>query len=183
MSDKTDAELLLFFGKGDEQAFNELVRRHQTRVYWVARRVLGTHEDADDIVQEVFVRAYEALGKFRGEASLSTWLYRIAMNLSLNALRKKRLRSVLHLDELTQEPESAGDATDEPLLRGEYETALRRAVEALPEKQKQVFVLRYYEELSYAEIARILKKSEGGLKANYFHAVRKIQHAMKRDVT
>ena len=183
MSEKSDAELLILFANGDERAFNELVRRHQARVYWVARRVLGTHEDADDIVQEVFVRAYASLPKFRGESSLSTWLYRIAMNLSLNALRKQRLRTMLHLDELTQEPESQTGATDEPLLREEYETALRRAVEALPEMQKKVFILRYYEELSYAEIAAILERSEGGLKANYFHAVQKIQQAMKRDVT
>jgi len=183
MSDKSDADLLILFGKGDEQAFNELVRRHQERVYWVARRVLGTHEEADDVVQDVFLRAYEGLRRFRGDASLSTWLYRIAMNLSLNALRKKRVRRMLHLEELGQEPASRADATDGPLLRREEDEALRRAVDALPEKQKQVFILRYYEELSYAEIALILKKSEGGLKANYFHAVQKIQKAMKRDIT
>jgi RNA polymerase sigma-70 factor (ECF subfamily) len=181
MRDTSDADLLILFGKGDEQAFNELVRRHQTRVYWVARRVLGSHEEADDVVQEVFVKAYESLSTFRGDASLSTWLYRIAMNLSLNALRKKRLRSMLHLDELSEEPASRAGATDAPLLREEQDEALRRAVESLPAKQKQVFILRYYEELSYAEIARILKRSEGGLKANYFHAVQKIQAALKRN--
>lgn len=183
MRERTDPELLGLFHNGEEQAFNELVRRHQERVYWVARRVLGTHEEADDIVQETFLRMYTGIGRFRGESSLSTWLYRIAMNLALNALRKKRLRTVLRLDDLAAEPPSRSESADAPLLRKESDEALRRAVEALPAKQKKVFVLRYFEELSYAEIAAILKKSEGGLKANYYHAIQKIQRSMKREQT
>jgi RNA polymerase sigma-70 factor (ECF subfamily) len=178
----TDAELVGRFRSGDEQAFNELVRRHQERVYWLARRIVGSHEEADDIVQDVLVRMYGGLKDFRGEASIATWLYRIAMNLSLNALRRKRLRGFLRLDELSAEPASDGAASDDAVMKGEYEDALQRAVDALPEKQKAVFILRYFEELSYAEIAGILRRSEGGLKANYFHAVRKIEQAMKREM-
>jgi RNA polymerase sigma-70 factor (ECF subfamily) len=173
-----DPSLIERFLGGDEQAFNELVRRHRERVYWTARRVVGSHEEADDVVQEVFVRMYRGLAEFRGEANLATWLYRVTMNLSLNALRARKLRTFLRLDDLAGEPADP-ERADGPLLAGEADAALAKAVEALPEQQKAVFVLRYYEELSYAEIAAILGRSEGGLKANYFHAVKKLQAALE----
>jgi RNA polymerase sigma-70 factor (ECF subfamily) len=162
---------------GDEQAFNELVRRHRERVYWTARRVVGSHEEADDVVQEVFVRMFHGLAGFRGEANLATWLYRVTMNLSLNALRARKVRAFLRLDDLALEPEG-GARADAAVLAEESDARLAKAVEALPDRQKAVFVLRYYEELSYAEISAILGRSEGGLKANYFHAVKKLQAAL-----
>ena len=148
-----------------------------------ARLTVHVEYKADDVVQDSLVKIYAGLSGFRGEANLSTWIYRIAMNLSLNALRKKRLRTMLHLDELEEEPAAEEEGSDIQVLRQEYETMLRRAVELLPAKQKMVFILRYYEDLSYGEIAAILKKSEGGLKANYFHAVQKIEQSMKREMS
>lgn len=182
MAPKTDSELVEAFRHGDATGFNELVRRYQERVYWIARRVIGTHEDADDIVQDVFVRVYESLKDFRGDSSFYTWIYRIAMNLSLNTLRKKRIKEMLPYDETMEEVLPSDAQTDAPAHRAEYESILERAIERLPAKQKKVFIMRYYDELPYEEIARILKKSEGGLKANYFHAFKNIQEYVRREM-
>ena len=182
MTPKTDFELVEAFRQGDVAGFNELVRRYQERVYWIARRVVVTHEDADDVVQDVFVRVYEALKNFRGDSAFYTWLYRITMNLSLNALRKKRIKVLLPYDETSEEILPSNEQTDEPVQRSEYESILERAIERLPTKQKQVFIMRYYDELPYEEIGRMLKKSEGGLKANYFHALKKIQEYVRKEM-
>ncbi|MBI1807936.1 MAG: RNA polymerase sigma factor [Ignavibacteria bacterium] len=182
MAPKTDFELVETFREGDIAGFNELVRRYQEKVYWIARRVIATHEDADDIVQDVFVRVYEGLKDFRGDSNFYTWLYRIAMNLSLNALRKKRIRDLLPYDEAMEEVLPSDAQTDGPVHRAEYESVLQRAIDRLPAKQKKVFIMRYYDELPYGEMAKILKKSEGGLKANYFHALKKIQEYVRREM-
>ena len=179
MSGQTEIQLIERFQNGDETAFNEIVLRYQEKVYWIARRYLGSHEDADDIVQEVFVRAYEALHSFRKDAAVATWLYRIAVNQSINALRWRRVRSALRLDELTSDQASSEETPQEALESGERRRLIEEAVARLPEKQRAVFVLRYYQELSYEEIAQTLKTSIGGLKANYFHAVKKIQEFMR----
>ena len=180
MTERSDAELIREFKEGNEGGFNELVRRYQERVYWVVRRFLPDHNDADDVVQEVFIRMYESLGGFREESSLFTWLYRIAVNLSLNNIRMKKLRRFLSIDE-PLEAQLAGDEDPDKAVEGlEQRELIDKAVETLPEKQKAVFVLRYYEQLPYEEISRILKTSTGGLKANYYHAVRKIQDYVKR---
>ena len=95
---KTDLELVELFRQGDVTGFNELVRRYQEKVYWIARRTMGNHEDADDVVQDVFVRVFEKLKHFRGDANFYTWLYRVTVNVSLNALRKKRIKDILPYD-------------------------------------------------------------------------------------
>lgn len=180
MSEKSDAELVEAFQQGDERAFTELVHRYQERIYWLARRFQNNHDDADEIVQEVFCKAYESLKEFRGESSFYTWLYRIAVNASLNAVRRERVRNFFRLDELLEQPEST-EAMPDDLLEGvEQRSLIDEAVATLPEKQKAVFVMRYYDELSYEEISKILKTSVGGLKANYFHAIKKIGEYLKR---
>jgi RNA polymerase sigma-70 factor (ECF subfamily) len=182
MPQLSDRELVENFRNGDIKGFNELVRRYQQKVYWIARRTLGSHEDADDVVQEVFVRVYEGLKHFRGESTLYTWLYRITFNLSVNTLRKKRLKDFLPFDQVAETLLPSHTQSDGPVASAEYEQILERAVERLPPKQKMVFVMRYFEEMPYDEMAKILKKSVGGLKANYFHALKKISRYVKREM-
>ncbi len=181
MDQPSDLELVQQVRGGNRQAFTELMRRYQHRVYWTARRIVGSHDDADDIAQETFIKAYLSLGDFRGDASFFTWLYRIAVNLSLNAVRKQQLVSYLRQSELLERflPQQGDPSSD--LEQKEMESTLLRAIQELPEKQKAVFVMRYFDELSYEEISQILKTSVGGLKANYFHALKKIQEFMKRE--
>lgn len=180
MTGHGDLELIDLFRRGDESAFNEIVRRYQEKIYWVARRFVNDHDEADDIVQEVFIKTYDALKDFRSESGLYTWLYRITVNMSLNVMRRRRVREFLQLDDFPGLEESPDQRPDEELERKEHRSLVERAVEKLPEKQRAVFVLRYYEELSYEEIAAVLKTSVGGLKANYFHAIRKIEEYVKR---
>jgi RNA polymerase sigma-70 factor (ECF subfamily) len=158
------------------------MHRYQERVYWVARRIVGGHEDADDVTQETFVKAYLALGEFRGDSSFFTWLYRIAVNLSLNTIRKRQVLSYLHESELLGRFLPSHDDPSERVEQEETATLLERAIAQLPEKQRAVFVLRYHDELSYEEIAKILKTSIGGLKANYFHALRKVREHLRNEI-
>lgn len=176
----TDLELVDRFRNGEESAFNELANRYKEKIYWTVRRFVNEHQDADDIVQQVLWKAYEGLKGFRSDSSVFTWLYRIAVNTSLNAVRKKKVREFLQFDELFESDSPESERPDEVLEREEERSLIERAVQKLPEKQKSVFVLRYYEQLPYEEIAGILKTSVGGLKANYFHAVKKIEEYVKR---
>lgn len=182
MTDRTDFELVDDFKKGDAAAFNEIVRRYQERVYWIARRLVETHEDADDVVQDVFVRVYESLTKFRSDSTLFTWLYRITTNVALNALRKKRVKEMVRLHDIKTKISDEADGPSDELQRQEYERLLQEAIERLPPKQKLVFTMRFYDELPYEEMARILKRSEGGLKANYSHAFKKIQAYVRKEM-
>ncbi|MGD0339804.1 MAG: sigma-70 family RNA polymerase sigma factor [Bacteroidota bacterium] len=179
MTTQTDQQLLDEFLRGDERSFNELVHRYQGKVYWVARRMVIDHDEADDIVQEVFIKLYQSVKEFRGESSLYTWLYRVTVNASLNALRRKKVREYLSFGEARVQFESDIPRPDELYERTEQSAELEKAIASLPEKQRAVFVLRYYEEKSYEEISKLLKTSIGGLKANYFHAVKKIGKAIR----
>ncbi len=176
----TDLELVDRFRHGQESAFNELANRYKEKIYWTARRFVSEHQDADDIVQLVLWKAYEGLKGFRSDSSVFTWLYRIAINTSLNAVRKKKVREFLQFDELFEGDSPQSERPDEIVEREEERLLIDRAVQQLPEKQRSVFVLRYYEQLTYEDIAVILKTSVGGLKANYFHAVKKIEDYVKR---
>lgn len=180
MTASSDAELIQRFQQGEEVAFNELVLRYQEKIYWVARRFSNDHDSADEIVQEVFCKVYESLREFRGESGFYTWLYRITVNASLNALRRQRVRDFFRIDELLEQQDSGSETPDDIVERNEQRTLIEEAIEKLPEKQKAVFILRYYDEMPYEEIATILKTSVGGLKANYFHAVKKIGAYLKR---
>jgi RNA polymerase sigma-70 factor (ECF subfamily) len=182
MEQRSDFELVQEVRKGNRQAFTELMRRYQKRVYWTARRIVGSHEDADDVVQETFVKAYLGLGDFRGDSSFFTWLYRIAVNLSLNATRKQQLINYLRQSEIVERLLPSREDPSQELELRETELLLRKAIEELPEKQRAVFVMRYYDELSYEEISKILKTSVGGLKANYFHAVKKVREFLEHEV-
>jgi RNA polymerase sigma-70 factor (ECF subfamily) len=180
MSDISDLDLVERYKQGQESAFNEIVLRYQERIYWVVRRFLTEHDDADDIVQDVFIKASVALRDFRGESSLFTWLYRIAVNLSLNEIRRKRVKDFFRFEEIDQSPSSLEENPDKLLEAQENRRMIQEAVGTLPPKQRTVFVLRYYEEMPYEEIAEILRTSVGGLKANYFHAVKRVAGYLKR---
>ncbi len=177
--DVTDLELIAEVRNGKRNAFTTLMRRYQERLYWVARRMVGSHADADDIVQETFVKAYLGLGEFRGDSSFYTWLYRIAVNLSLNFLRKQQMLRYVRESELLRGFFPSKESPEADLEMKETQTALDRAVASLPDKQRAVFVLRFFDELSYEDISAVLKTSIGGLKANYFHALRKVQDFMR----
>ena len=182
MEELSDLQLIEEVRNGKRRAFTELMRRYQQRIYWAARRIVGTHEDADDIAQETFVKAYTALGDFRGDSSFYTWLYRIAINLSLNAIRKRQLVNYL------RENDTIGrffPSTEDPSRQVEFketQSRLQEAIARLPEKQRAVFVMRYYDEMSYEEISEVMKTSVGGLKANYFHALRKVREYMTDEI-
>lgn len=182
MTDARDLELVAACRRGDRTAFNELVITYQDRIYWVARRMLGDHDEALDITQDVFVKAWGALGEFRGDARPYTWLYRIATNLCLNRIRSRKIRNVFRLQDDEHDRPSDDPAPDETLERTELRALIARAIDRLPEKQRAVFVLRYYDELPYEEIAVIMQRSVGGLKANYFHAVRKIEEFVRNEL-
>jgi RNA polymerase sigma-70 factor (ECF subfamily) len=179
MIEKTDPELIESFRNGNEQAFNLLVARHQERVYWAARRILGSHEDADDLVQEVFLKVYGKLHTFRGGSEFFTWLYRITVNAALNAARRKKLVEFFHIDAL-HDPAAGDDENPlETTVRNEQRTLFDRAVDGLPPRQKAVFMMRYHEGMKFEHIASVLGRSVGGVKSNYFHALRKIDRSLK----
>jgi RNA polymerase sigma-70 factor (family 1) len=182
MKDQTDESLISLCKEGRREAFNELVRRYQDRLYWMIRRMTGDPDEAYDIAQDVFVRAWQGIDSYRGDAKFYTWLYRIATNLSLNHLRARKVREWFNLDELEHILVDTEDTPDTVFERKEMRGNIARAVERLPEKQKAVFILRYFEELPYEDIASIMKRSVGASKANYFHALRKIENHLKNEL-
>jgi RNA polymerase sigma-70 factor (ECF subfamily) len=181
MNKPDELKLIQDFNDGNEQAYNQLVLRYKEKIYWIVRRMIPDHDDADDITQNVFIKAYQSLHSFKGDSSFYTWIYRIAINLSLNEIRRKKFRQTFTIDEEIHQIQSSDDLPIDVLVRKERTQQIKDAIELLPEKQKKVFVLRYYEELPYEEIAKILHTSVGGLKANYFHAVKKIGVFLKNE--
>ena len=182
MDQSDEQELIREFKRGNEQAFNQLVLRYQEKVYWIVRRMISDHDEANDLAQNIFIKAYHSLHSFKGNSTFYTWLYRIAVNLTLNEIRRKKIRHIFSLER--EEPLQIASNDDQPLElleKTEQQMIIRQAIDRLPEKQKKVFVLRYYEELPYEEISKILNTSVGGLKANYFHAVRNIGKFLKHE--
>lgn len=174
-----DRELVARFQKGDEGAFNELVRRYQEPIYQVARKLLGSHQEAEDASQDAFIKAYGGLKDFRSESNFFTWIYRIAVNQSLNVLRKRKIRQYLSLESVGLTLTSRSPTPDQEMEKAETMTAIQQAIDRLPNKQKIVFTLRYFQKLPHAEIANILKRDVNTIKANYHHAIRKLQKAIK----
>ena len=154
--------------------FNLLVKKYQTRVYWHVRKMVIDHDDADDLVQEIFVKIWKSLDKFREDASLFTWIYRIATNECLTFLNKKKRKFFLPISDLSSELSSKID--DGSNISGEeIQVQLQKALLKLPEKQRLVFNMKYFDEMKFEEISKITKTSVGALKANYHHAVKKIE--------
>jgi len=177
----TDAELAATFADpGRRQAvFGEIVSRFKERVYNHVRRILIDHDDADDAAQNTFIRVWENLATFRGDSALFSWIYRIATNEALAQLRKKRP----NVDLETASKEMANMVDSGPYISGdEIQRKLQKAIVTLPEKQRLVFHMKYFDELSYEQIGEITGTSIGALKASYFHAVHKIEEIIKRNI-
>lgn len=170
-----DLQLVAKFKNGDERAFNELVNLYKKQIYFAVLRIVRNSEDAMDVAQDTFVRAYKSIRRFKGDSSFYTWLYRIAINLSLNHVNRNKTKDWQSFDELPQPIRSPKNNPDHHMERSDLQKLINRAISELPEKQRLIFILRYYEELSHKEIAEILGRSEGAVKANYFHAVKKLQ--------
>lgn len=158
------------------KAFSVLVEQYSEKLYWVIRHIVGRHEDADDALQNAFLKVWNKLDDFRGDANIGTWLHRIAVNEALDLLRREKK----HAGSDTDTGDLSYAFADEYFDGDEAERLLREAMETLPEAQRAVFSLKYYDNKQYKEISRILGTSEGGLKANYHHAVEKIKQFLKR---
>ncbi len=155
------------------QGFELIVKQYSEQLYWQIRRMVLSHEDADDLLQNTFVKAWINIGYFRGEAKLSTWLYRIALNECLTFLNKQRAAATVSLDDA--EASALQKLEGDTYFNGDkVQLALQKALLTLPEKQRMVFNLKYYQEMKYEEMSEIFGTSVGALKASYHHAVKKI---------
>ncbi|HEY3381549.1 MAG TPA: sigma-70 family RNA polymerase sigma factor [Vicinamibacterales bacterium] len=161
---------------GRSEAFDVLVVRHRRAVYLVCYRFVGNHEDATDLAQDVFVRAYRALGRFKGDSSVKTWLYRIAVNVCLNKVSARALRTE-SIDDQQPLPAHDPDAVSQ-LLSAERAGLVRAAVARLPPRQRATLILRVYQDLPHLEIARIMGISVGAVKANFFHALNNLRRLL-----
>ncbi|UZD23244.1 RNA polymerase sigma factor [Algoriphagus halophytocola] len=158
--------------------FRKLILAYQKRVYHVVRRMVLIHEDADDVTQNVFIKAHKHIGNFQGQSSLFTWLYRIATNESLNFLEKKKKRNFFSIEDHQEKLLNYLDHSDS--MDGDsIQLLLQKILLTLPDKQRLVFHLKYQEELTYEQIAEITGTSVGALKASYHHAVKKIEQSLR----
>jgi RNA polymerase sigma factor (sigma-70 family) len=178
VADDRDLLELLLQPQTAEQGFRRLVERYQVRLYGHIRRLVGRHEDADDVLQNTFVKAYHGIGRFRGESRLYTWLFRIATNEALNFLQREQRRQTAPFGDLERTALSARADPAMPCGQ-ELRDLLDQAVAELPHKQRIVFDLRYFEEMPYGEMSKVLDTSEGALKASYHHAVKKIEEYVR----
>jgi len=182
MKQVEDDEILAkFSAEGTRnEAFNLLVTKYQEKIYWHIRRLVIDHDDADDLVQEVFIKIWKNLSKFRSDSKLYTWIYRIATNDCITFLNKKKQRNNIPLDDVS-------DELSESLIASSYfngdkiQMKLQQALLILPEKQRLIFNMKYYDELKYEEISEILGTSVGALKASFHIAVKKIEVFMLND--
>lgn len=172
-----DSALVRAFLDGERAAFDAIVARHQRHVYQLCYRFVRNHEDAADLAQDVFVRAFKGLRNFKGDSQLSTWLYRVGVNVCLNRVAVKRP----DLEPL--EPSRyVDDKSDDPfrlVARGERAVEVREAIAQLPPKQRATVLLRVYQELSHEEIAGVLGSSVGAVKANFFHALGNLKRLLQ----
>ncbi|MBN2667862.1 MAG: RNA polymerase sigma factor [Bacteroidales bacterium] len=157
-----------------EKGFNLLVKTYQERLYWNIRRIVISHDDADDILQNTFVKIWRAIDRFQSNSSLYTWLYRISVNESLQHLKQQK-RSIFLREEATQNILLERLESDVYFDGNEIQKKLQEAIIRLPEKQRMVFNLKYYDELKYEEISEILGTSVGALKASYHIAIKKLE--------
>jgi RNA polymerase sigma factor (sigma-70 family) len=175
-----DKELLHQFKQPEtkEKAFTAIIKKYQEKLYWHIRRMVVDHDDANDVLQNVFIKVWKGLENFREDSQLYTWLYRIGTNESLTFLDQQKRRATVSMDE-TESSLSNKIKADEGFDANKLEWKLQLAIQQLPEKQRAVFTLRYYDEMPYEEMSRVLETSEGALKASYHHAAKKIEEFIK----
>ena len=171
-----DKELLLKLRNSETRnyGFNLLVREYQRRVYWHVRKMVIDHDDADDITQEVFIKIHKHIDSFREDAQLYTWIYRIATNECLTFLQRKKRRFFLPIGDVEGELTAKLDSNS-TLTGDEIQLKLQKALLKLPDKQRLVFNMKYFDDMSYEQISEITDTTVGALKASYHHAVKKIE--------
>ncbi len=179
-SDSEDIDIINRFKNGEEYAFNLIVRKYQKKIYWIVRKMVIDHDDADDVTQDIFIKIYSSLKDFRGESKFFTYLYKISINFSLNHIAKKKNVS----NKTTEINDDMMGIADENRSSGSMDNDLKtrlltEAIEKLPAQQRAVFNMRFYDNLSYEEISGIMGKSVGGMKANYFHAIKNIETSLR----
>ena len=158
-----------------EIAFKKLLADYKERLYWHIRKIVIDHEDADDVLQNTFIKVFENVSKFKGNSNIYTWMYKIATHESLNLLGKKSKQLGISNEEWIEK--QAAKLESDVYFEGDaIQLKLQKAIASLPEKQRLVFNMRYFEEMKYEKISEILETSVGGLKASYHHAVKKIKH-------
>lgn len=162
------------------KAFTEVINRYSEPLYWQIRRMVNSHDDTNDLLQNTFMKAWQALDNFRGDAKLSTWLYKIAINESLSHLEKLKRRADISLDDETIAIANTIEA-DQWIDGDELSLKLRKAIAQLPEKQRLVFNMKYFEDMKYEQMSEILGTSVGALKASYHLAVKKIEQFLDSD--
>lgn len=164
--------------KNAKEAFRELMRLYGEKVFWQVLKMVPNREDAEDLVQNCFIKAWKNIHNYRGDAKLSTWLYKIAVNETINFLTKERQRRGLTTD--GEDAYLLSNLEADPYFDGNtLETELQKAIARLPEKQRLVFTMRYFDEMKYEEMSEILGTSVGALKASYHHAVKKVTESIK----
>jgi RNA polymerase sigma-70 factor (ECF subfamily) len=180
MNASQEHELICKFLAGEQWAFDRLMNQHQKKVYRIALGMLGDHDEAADVVQEVFIRAFRSLKNFKFESRFSTWLHRITVNYSISRLRRKQLRNHLNLSEVSHRLSSHLGRPGRELVLKDLGAEIEEAIASLPPKQRAIFVMHYYEELPHKEIARIMGRSEGAIKSSYCQAVKKLRKRLVR---
>ena len=174
-----DQQIICLYRSGEhEKAFNGIVAAYSEKLYWHIRRFLCSHEDTNDLLQDIFIKIWAALPSFRGDAQLFTWIYRIATNEVINHLRKQKVKAMLSLESESAFLERKID--EDPHFNGNaIQRELHKSIQRLPQKQRIVFSLRYFDEMKYEDIAQITGTSVGALKASYHHAYNKIRDEIK----
>jgi RNA polymerase sigma factor (sigma-70 family) len=175
-----DKELLIQFREAatKERAFTAIIKKYQEKLYWHIRRLVVDHDDANDVLQNLFIKVWKGLENFREDSQLYTWLYRIATNEGLSFIDQQKRRSTVSLSDVESGLSNKVKA-DTHFDANKLEWKLQVAIQQLPEKQRIVFNLRYFDELPYYEMSQILDTSEGALKASYHHAAKKIEEFIK----
>lgn len=176
MKQVEDSEILLKFSveKTRNEAFNLLLNKYQQKIYWHIRRLVIDHDDTDDLVQEIFVKVWKNLANFRNDSQLYTWIYRIATNESITFLNKKKQKNNISLDDVS--PDLADSLTESSYFDGDkIQRKLQEAILTLPEKQRIIFNMKYFDDMKYEEISEVLGTSVGALKASFHIAVKKIE--------
>ncbi|MBO9729307.1 MAG: sigma-70 family RNA polymerase sigma factor [Chitinophaga sp.] len=176
-----DKTLLALYRAADtkEKGFTLIIEKYQERLYWHIRRMVMDHDDANDVLQNVFIKVWKNLENFREDAQLYTWLYKIATNESLTFLEQQKRKTSISLSEVETGLSNKLRA-DPQFDANKLEWKLQRAILSLPDKQRIVFNLRYYDEMPYEEMSKVLETSEGALKASYHHAVKKIEEFIRK---
>ena len=172
-----DQELLELFReeKSKERAFELIIKKYEQKIYWLIRRYVNDHNDADDLMQEVFIKIWKGLANFREDSQLYTWMFRIASNECVNFHRKNKQKVQVAIEDVNEQ-EFINQVGDNPMDGNKIQQKLQLAIDTLPEKQKMVFHLKYYQEMKYEDMSQLLGTSVGALKASFHIAVKKIEN-------